>query len=133
MRVVLDTNVLISGLAFGGTPGVIVDAWRRNEIVLVTSPEIIDEYARVAERLSRRYGLELPPLVAALVPSAEVVPDSALPEAVCSDPDDDKFIACALTAGVRVVVSGDKALCAVGEYAGVAVIRPAAFARRFLG
>jgi hypothetical protein len=55
MRVVLDTNVLMSGIFFGGEPGKILNAWRAGEIVLVASAEIVEEYIATAEALSARY------------------------------------------------------------------------------
>ncbi len=62
MNVVLDTNVLVSGLLFGGVPGRILDAWSNGAIRLVISPSILEEYRRVGLELSK--GRE--PLVSAL-------------------------------------------------------------------
>ena len=55
MRVVLDTNVLMSGIFFGVPPEKIIDAWLDGLITFVVSPEIIDEYRRVAVRLGDKY------------------------------------------------------------------------------
>jgi len=56
-----------------------------------------------------------------------------LPEQVCGDPDDDKFIACALAGGSGYIVSGDRALLAVKGHEGSHVIRPRPFCDTFLG
>ena len=55
-----------------------------------------------------------------------------LPEPVSSDPDDDKFIACALSAGCQLIVSGDKDLLTVSGYAGIEILKPAAFVKQYL-
>ena len=125
MRIVLDTNVLLSAILFGGTLGRILDAWRAGRVELVMSPDIVDEYVRVGERLNGRYpDVEIQPVVALVVQNATIVPSAPLPGAVCDDPDDDKFLACALASGTKTVVSGDKKLRAVSGYEGINVLTP---------
>ena len=72
MKVVIDTNVFVSGVFFGGPPGEVLAAWRDERIEFVVSREIIEEYVRVGERLSARFpGADLEPalqLVAASHP-----------------------------------------------------------------
>lgn len=55
MRVVLDTNVLVSGIFFGGVPGRIVDAWSENRLSLILTPAILEEYARVGHAMAAKY------------------------------------------------------------------------------
>ena len=94
MRVVIDTNVLMSAIFFGGTPGRILKVWRAGQIDVVMSPEIVDEYVRVGERLRQRYpSADIQPLIELIIQNAELVPSSPLPESVCEDPEDDKFLA----------------------------------------
>ena len=52
MKVVLDTNVLVSGIFFFGPPATILKSWSRGKIRLMVSPEILDEYRRVSEEVS---------------------------------------------------------------------------------
>ena len=133
MRVVLDTNVLLSAILFGGTPGQILDAWRAGQVELVMSPDIVDEYVRVGERLNGRYpDVELQPIVALVAQNATIVPSTPLPAEVCDDPDDDKFLACALASSTDIIVSGDKKLRAVTGYEGVNVLTPRQFVDRWL-
>ena len=133
MKVVLDTNVLLSAVLFGGTPARILDAWRTGQVELVMSPDIVDEYVRVGERLNERYpDVDTQPIVALVVQNANIVPNASLPGAVCDDPDDDKFLACALASGTDIVVSGDKKLRAVSGYEGISVLTPRQFADRWL-
>jgi putative PIN family toxin of toxin-antitoxin system len=59
--------------------------------------------------------------------NAVVVQSPKLEDAICRDPDDDKFIACAVATGAKVIVSGDKDLLSLSEYAGVKILRPNEF------
>ena len=133
MRVVLDTNVFVSGVFFGGYPGSVLAAWRDGVIDPVVSTEIILEYVRVGERLSERFpGIDIGPALDLIAAVAELVETPPLREAACRDPDDDKFLACALAAQARYVVSGDRDLLAVSPYRGVTVVRPRDFIERLL-
>ncbi len=128
MRVVLDTNVFVSGIFFGGPPGDVLSAWRDGVIEIVVSREIVTEYVRVGERLSARFpGVDLNPALELLSATVTLVVAPPLPEPACRDADDDKFLACAVAAEVRYVVSGDRDLLAVSPYRGVTVTRPRDF------
>lgn len=54
MRIVLDTNVVVSGVLFGGNPRLVLDFWREDSYELICSPEIIDEYEDVLNRMLKR-------------------------------------------------------------------------------
>ena len=133
MKVVLDTNVLVSGVFFSGIPRRILEAWRDRRIVIVASLEILEEYRRVGERLGAQFeGVSLEPFFTLLATNALIVQPRQLPEAIVSDPADDKFFACALAADCRVIVSGDKRVLAASGYGGVEVLRPRGFVERYL-
>ena len=133
MKVIVDTNVLLSAILFAGTPGRILEAWRNGKVELVIAPDIVDEYVRVAERLEERYdNVEIQPIIALVVQNATLVPATRLPGPVCDDPADDKFLACALSSGTDMVVSGDKKLRAASGYEGIQVLTPRQFIDRFL-
>lgn len=72
MRVILDTNVFVSGILFGGFPGKIVQAWGDEKIRLVVSPEILDEYIRVAEDLARQKNVDITPFIQMLAVSSTI-------------------------------------------------------------
>ena len=87
MRIVLDTNVLISGIYFSGPPGRILAAWRSGKLQLAVSIEILEEYLNVAERLASRYsGVEYEGILGLIIQNAELVQALDLPESVSTDP-----------------------------------------------
>ena len=133
MRVVLDTNVFISGIFFTGPPFEILNAWRNEQLQLVVSAEILEEYRRVGERLESSYpGIDIAPFLTLVAVHGEIVLAPPLAEAVCEDASDDMFFACALSAGCKMIVSGDKHLHRASGFGGVEVYRPRAFVDRFL-
>ena len=133
MKIVLDTNVFVSGVFFTGPPARILEAWRDGKVNLAVSAAILEEYRRVGVGLADRYeGVDLEPLLTLLAMNAEIVEAPDLAESVCEDPDDDKFLACALAAGAPVVVSGDKHLIRVSGWSGIEVLRPRQFCERHL-
>ena len=128
MKIVLDTNVLISGIYFGGHPGEILEAWSARRFQLLVSTENLQEYLNVAERLADRYaGVEYESVLGLIVQNAELAQTSGLPEPFSTDPDDDKFLACALAGNSTTIVSGDSDLLNVSGYCGIKVLRPKAF------
>ena len=133
MRIVLDTNVFVSAVFFGGVPGRILEAWRDGRLQSVLSAAILDEYQRVGQVLSAQYaGVDLEPILALLTVEAEIVEAPTLSAPVSADPDDDKFFACASAAGAAVIVSGDKHLLDQDAWRGVRVLRPRQFVDEFL-
>jgi len=128
MKVVVDTNVLVSGVFFGGMPSRVLEAWRDRKIDVVVSPDILEEYRRVGEHLEAQFtDVSLAPFLALLVMNAEIVEPPDLPEKVSRDSDDDKFIACALAGGCQIIISGDKDLLSISGYKGVKVVAPREF------
>jgi uncharacterized protein len=134
VRIVLDTNVLISGVFFGGVPGKILHAWRDGRLSLVLSPAILAEYREVGAELESRYGgSDFESFATLLVLNCELLEAPAtFAEPVCSDPDDDKFLACALTASVPIIVSGDLALLRTSGWNGIQVLKPRTFLEYYL-
>lgn len=133
MRIVLDTNVLISGIFFSGPPYEILDAWRRGRLELVASPDILAEYTRVALELQLQFPqLDPHPILGLVMIRSHLIQPAPLPEPVCDDPHDDKFLACAISGGARMVVSGDKALLRCSGYEAIAVLTPRHFVTEHL-
>ena len=127
MNATLDTNVLMSGIFFGGVPGRVLEAWRDARFKWFVTDEIIDEYREVSERLHRKIPRIDPREWISLIEdeAASVTPKN-LAEPVCEDPDDDKFVACAL-ASDATIVSGDHHLLDVDGRNGICVKKPREF------
>ena len=133
LKVVMDTNVFISGVFFSGPPYQILNAWQSGEFELVVSQEILDEYQRVGKIMAEeRPKIDLNPILTFVLEHAKVYKSAKLKEPVCEDPDDDKFFACALASGSSVIISGDKHLLKVSGYQGIEVLKPREFLNKYL-
>ena len=130
MRAVLDTNVVISGIFFGGVPRDVLKAWAEGRFEICLSPSIFDEYMRTCDRLGESHpDLEYLEVLATLIGNGTLVPDSDPVPPITADPDDDKFMACAHRCGA-VVVSGDRHLIDADGWEGVEVLGPRDFLNR---
>ncbi len=134
MRIVLDTNVFVSGVFFTGPPYQILKLWRDGKVQLAVSPEIVQEYRRVGKALANQFpGVDLEPIIELIAAKADLIQASALPKRVCDDPEDEKFPACALASKSKVIISGDRHLLKISEYCGVRVVRPRDFLEDLAG
>ena len=123
MKVVLDTNVLSSGIFFGGLPRVVLDAWAEERFQILVSPLIFDEYVRTCERLSESHpGLDFQSVLASIIGHGKLVPDLTSSVSITADPDDDKFMLCARD-WRAIIVSGDQHLLDASGWEGVRVMK----------
>ena len=129
LRVVLDTNVFVSGLlSKRGLPAKIVDAWRAGQYLLITSPPIVAEIKRVLEtlRIREKYFItngDIEQLIILLEKDALIVPGHTdVKNAIPDDPSDEMFLSCAMDASADFIVSGDRHLLDISEYKGIPVI-----------
>ncbi len=133
MKVILDTNVFLSGIFFAGAPGDILKTWIQGLITLIVSPAILEEYSRVGQELKEEFpAIEYSPFLELLTLHGELVDAPPLPERVCTDADDDMFLACALASGAKIIISGDKALRKTSGYKGVMVLSARDFLDTYL-
>lgn len=133
MRLVIDTNVFIPGVFFTGPPHQILQAWKIGRIKLVLSPEILAEYQATGDELAAKFTeVDLQPWMELVAALGIVVDAPPLEEQVCTDPDDDKFLACAIASRTKIVTSGDKALLATSGFRGVSVLTPRQFVDKHL-
>lgn len=133
LKVVMDTNVFVSAVFFSGPPYQILRAWQTGKFELIVSTEILDEYRRIGEILAEEHpGVDLKPVLNFVLEHAKVYKAAVLKEPICEDPDDDKFIACALASGSNVIVSGDKHLLKISGYQGIQVLKPRSFVDQYL-
>lgn len=128
MRIVLDTNVLVSGIFFSGPPSKVLKAWKRSEVQIVFSEEILEEYRRVAENLSEKYpSIDIYPILELLMLNGSIIDTSEMDISICADPDDDKFVECAVAGRCQVIITGDKHLLDISGYRGIQALKPRAF------
>ncbi len=132
MRIVLDTNVFVSGILFLGSPNRIIRAWEEGQVELVVSPSILDEYMRVSEDLARRKSVDITQFLQMLAVRSTIWNAPIFKRQVCTDPDDDKFLECAIFSKTKIVVTGDNALLDTSGFRGVKVVTPAAFVNNYL-
>lgn len=138
LKAVLDTNVLVSSLLVkAGLPAQVVDGWRQQEYILVTSPDLIAEVRSTLNypRLRRKYALtdeNVEGLINLLDHDTLLVPGQAeVTGVIPADPADEMVLACAADAEADVIVSGDGHLLALGEYQGMPILTARAFLERF--
>lgn len=133
VRVVLDTNLIVSSLVNPRTPpSRVMDFFSRKLIDVIVSVEIVLEYRTVLTRptvmgLHKRSSEEIDELILGLEKHATQVFPLASLYVVKGDPDDNKFIECAVAGGADFIISGDKHLLALGSYDGIQIVTPAMF------
>ena len=127
MKIVVDTNVLISGIFFGGKPEEVLKLCFRNNITAYVTDEIVKEYRRVVQEMQKRTRREIPQsALEGFILKTENVASKERIE-VCRDPDDNKFIECAVAANALYIVSGDKDLLDLKKYRDVKILTAAEF------
>lgn len=133
MRVVIDTNVLISAIFFKGKPDIILDAWRNGKLEIILSAEIFTEYSRVLHRLADKYpSIDTSGILYLLAAGSKFIEPRNIDKPVCEDPDDDKFIGAAIAGAVKSIISGDKHLLDINGYYGIEILRPSEFIDQYL-
>ena len=131
MRIVVDTNVIVSGVFFGGVPRRILEYWRDEAFDLISSPEILEEYEDVLNRLEKKSKTSKGQLASRFMKlfiEKSVVVQPTHDKKISRDPDDDKFINCALSGKALYIVSGDNDLLDINKVEGIEIIT----AREFL-
>jgi uncharacterized protein len=126
VRIVLDTNVVVSALIWGGKHLRLLELAADGTIVLYTSPALIEELADVlgrqhlAERLAAKAGSAEQALKDYADLAIQVIPKS-VPRVVPDDADDDHVVAAAVVGEVQAIISGDSDLLALGKHGDMAI------------
>lgn len=126
-QVVIDSNVWISGLVFGGNPEKVIRLFTEGHILLITSEELLSELRR---KISQRFPLFAPNLAlleASIREYAIMVRLGTLPITVSRDTDDNKFIETALAGNAEYIISGDEDLLVLKSYKDIRIVKPAEF------
>jgi len=129
MRVVLDTNILISALGWaGGNEYDIVQRCFKKELTPVFSLETLEEFRKVAQRPKFEFSEEkISEFVSALLEIGEVVKPDETANAIAEDPKDNKFLDAAVAGKAQYIVSGDRHLLNLKKFKGVKIVKPADF------
>ena len=132
MRIVVDTNVVISGTFFKGNPRRVLEAIIKSEVDAYATTDIVDEYQGVVRRIIERgVGTFDGSGFIRFIADLNLI-ESLAEVSVCRDPDDNKFISCAIDADALYIVSGDKDLLDLKEYEGIQMITAADFVEKYL-
>ncbi len=133
LMVVPDTNIFVSGTILSyGIAFEILESWRRQKFILVTSEAIMAEIQRVLRypRICNKYSVteeDIRRLILSLHRYAIVTAGNYEVRGVPSDPDDDKFLACALEAQADYIVTGDPDLLSLKYYQRINILNPKSF------
>ncbi len=132
MKIVIDTNVLISGVFFGSFPRKILSSIVDRIFTACATVEIIDEYKEIVqEMIDRKQGHMNTDILAPLIRALEII-EPVSDVKISRDPDDDKFINCAKDAHALYIVSGDKDLLVLRQYENIQIITAKEFCEKYL-
>lgn len=122
MKIVLDTNVLISGVFWGGKPRKILSLWAEGKFKMVATGKIFDEYIRVMKKIDKNERM-VNKWSAFILENSVFVDDKRLVN-ICRDPEDNKFLDCALFAKARYIISGDDDLVSLKKTGKTKIVTP---------
>ncbi len=132
LKVVLDANVWVSALLWGGKPAALIKAAEGGKVCVYASESIVREISRVLTypklaRIFQAEGLHREELVAAMLKVVKFVEVAVKVDVVAEHPADDKFVECALAAGAEYIVSGDKHLLRLGSHGKIRIVSVSEF------
>jgi putative PIN family toxin of toxin-antitoxin system len=127
-KVVIDTNVFISAFGWDGKPETVLRLMEQRRIVNYITSDIYAELQRVVAYPKLKFSshLQINILEFVFARSRFVQPEETV-VAIADDPDDNKFLACAIAAGASAIISGDPHLLDLGSYCNIPIITPARF------
>ena len=132
IRIVLDTNVIVSALVFGGIPRGVLELAEAGQCEFFYSEPIKTEVGRV---LSEKFDwplVMLQQVLPVLWSMGTLVTPRMIVNAVRDDPDDNRILECALEAEAQIIVSGDHHLLSLQEYKSISIVTPRQFIDRFV-
>ena len=129
--IVLDTNVLISAIVFGGRPREVLEKVISGAFVMAISTEMLDEFQGVLEGRKFRYsGAIVRTIVNELFAVSELVRPVMKVQVIKTDPTDNRILECALESRAACIVTGDRHLLELGQFEGIPILDVAAFLAR---
>lgn len=133
MKIVVDTNILISALGWDGAEYLLIRKVFRGEIELYLSPRMLEEFIQVSQR--EKFGFfpdEIEEFITALIEVCEMVLPRQRIEMIKEDPADNMFLECAIEAKADYIVSGDKHLLKLKEFQGITMINASALLKKMI-
>ena len=132
MKIVLDTNVVISAVFFGGEPRKILEAVLLKKFEAFATIEIVEEYQEIVdEMINRKQGKLRKDILFPLIKSLNIITAKSKVD-ICRDPDDNKFLGCAKDSGAIYIVSGDKDLLILKRFGKTKIITAREFCNKYL-
>ena len=132
LKLVLDSNVFISAIVFGGKPREILDLAVKGLIEVAVSDDILEEIKEVLEGSKFQFPTKI---VYALITEIEDLADLVEPkegiDAILDDPEDNRVLECAVESGAEVIISGDYHLLALRTFGKIKIMNPDEFLRLF--
>jgi len=133
MRIVLDANVLISGVFWSGYPFRVLDLWAKDKLTVLVSEAILREYSDTLNEIGARQGANhLAEAWIKFVFNHSTLIDVDSRVDVCRDPDDNKYLACAIDGAAETVVSGDRDLLDLVAFHSIPIVNPRRFVDMFM-
>ena len=131
MKIVIDTNVLISGVFFGGFPRKILSAVVSQKITACATAEIINEYEEIVQEIiNRKQGHINRAILSPLIQAMEII-EPVTHIGICRDPDDNKFLECAKDSHALYIVSGDKDLLVIEQFGNIQIVNAKDFCEKY--
>jgi uncharacterized protein len=126
MKVILDTNIFVSGIFWEGNfCSQIIDKWKNRKFELINSIEILDELLKTL----RNFKIQMPEDMIEewrnlIIENSIIVEPAIKLNVIKEDPDDDKFLEAGITGNVDLIISQDKHLLKLKEYQGIKIMTP---------
>jgi len=127
VRIVLDNNVIVSGIFWKGVPSEILECWINKKFQLLTTEPIIEEYEKTLTRISKGKNERLVTSWIMFIIENGIVVNVRKKFQLSSDPDDDKFIDCAVSGNADLIVSGDSHLLDLKSVLDINIVKPKVF------
>ena len=128
-RVVLDTNIFISAILYGGNPRQIMNLAISETIEVYISPNLLDELRRTLIEKFSLSSIEVDKILSEIKDFSEIATPQLQLQVIKNDPSDNRVLECAVAAKVRFIISGDKHLLNLGNFRGIKIVSPAEFLR----
>ncbi|MFH0802468.1 MAG: putative toxin-antitoxin system toxin component, PIN family [bacterium] len=135
MKVVLDTNTLVSAIGWSGPPQKILNACLQGKFEFYISQALLEEFIKVISRPKLKVIAQhpdLPLILSWLYQPVHLVRTHTVISVIKKDPADNRVLECAVEADAEFIISGDKHLLALEEFQGIKILTPAEAARLFL-